>query len=583
MVRKIVLFVMAVLVATFALVPAALADSATIVQKTNRITLNADGSSELSSHMREKYVGGPWTSRDYSLRADAPSDVKFLSVTGPGNAVSTLTVDPQADDNEPAGTYRVQWNNPYVEVRQFYSVFDTTTDFGFLAWQKRDPLLSNYSDATQFYGSLTSAPSGSSVYDVTGVVVPPVPLERTEVTAWVDSPPGATLAVQPDGTVIAHAAVLRSGERLVVRILYPAGSVSGVPTHPTAIRDTAAQAESAKAFLRVFAGSPITRAERRIVATSVFALGCLLAGLLLFLRYGRAEGRAQRMRDPIPSANPAVAGVMALAGQVMPSHVAAQVVDLADRGFVTAAAVLGDGGAADVALTWRGEAAPSDLSDQALTDLLFRGIAPGGTVRLAEIPAWASANPVAFQGWLAQYSRTLQQRAVAETAAFSARRRRASIWIFVLAATALLLGGAVGAIERAPIALLAPVLAGVALVVMGVQTLRRSRTALSGSELYAPLASALAAWAATGAGAAPKRGAWRRLLVLATAFGSAAPAAERLAEREPTTAAAPELQVVLWWARAPLAGRPPASRVADAFDAAARAAAAATPPAPPAA
>ena len=330
------LLVLPVLATTLLPAPA-LADSFTIDNVRIEARVAADGSMTVTERRTVSFTGS-FSRLYWELGARGSRDITVVGISGPGGAM-IATEDVKA---RPPSTYAVRRSTGVPSVQAFFRLTDTVGTFT-LRYRVRGAAV-RWLDTGELYWQFVGAGWKEPTRRVKVTLRLPAGVARGDVTAWAHGPLDAAVRVLPDGRVRLSAAGVPPETLIETRVLFPAAALTAAPVRQsprlravlTQERRRADQADAARG------SDPAERTLGYILAAVLGALA-LVQPVVLLRRHGREQRvsfEGKYYRDlPDPDLSPAMVGALWRGDRIGQREISATVLDLADRGVVTAGVV----------------------------------------------------------------------------------------------------------------------------------------------------------------------------------------------------------------------------------------------------
>ena len=271
--------------------------------------------------------------------------------------------------------------------------------------------MKKWTDTAEIYWKFVGAQWPVPTRNVDITVYPPKPVSRSEVKAWAHGPLTGTITIRDQGEVNFAVKNLPPQTFVEGRILYPTSLFPATPQTPQPRLGTilAEEKKLADAANRVRMRARF-QYWAAVILPALLALGGFFFALWAFMKHGvEHEGTypgGYFREDPMPDLPPAVVGALWRFGTVQDTDIAAELMDLANRGIITmrrgtrpsrGSSASGSRTERTYLLTLVPEK-QADLSplDKELVDILFGTVGTNGTVTIEQIKSYAKAHAETF-------------------------------------------------------------------------------------------------------------------------------------------------------------------------------------------
>ncbi len=358
---------------------------------------------------------GSFTWVEWQLSTKGSEGITDIAISAPvgGSSVQFEQVD--GTPTEP-GTFSAQPSGEYVIVRAAIEAADEKLPVT-LAYTVVAPV-KKWTDTAEIYWKFVGAEWPVPARNVDITVYPPKPVPRGQVRAWAHGPLTGVITIRAQGEV-----------NFAVKRLPPQTFVEGRILYPTSVFPDTPQSPSPKLAQILAEEKQLADAanRQRVAARAKYWAGVLLPALLAlagfvfalwaFMKYGlEHEGTypgGYFREDPAPDMPPAVVGALWRFGTVNDTDVAAELMDLANRGIIqmqpwdsTKPGFLGIGDSVERTYLLRlvpEKQAQLNPLDKELVDILFRTVGDGEAVSIEQIKTYAKAHAESFsaamKGW----------------------------------------------------------------------------------------------------------------------------------------------------------------------------------------
>jgi uncharacterized membrane protein len=336
------------------------------------------------------------------------------------------------------GIYKVEWSFRAADERRTFHI----------RYRIRQGVVS-YPDVSELYWQMIGRGWDRPTRQVSVTISLPAEAPRKEdILVYGHGPLSGWAEVVDARTARFTATDLPAGQPLEVRMIWPAGLVSGVPSTRHSldsirreeagfVQETIERARREQERARLDEERSARQKKRLLVGASIWAIWLIIGPLvwfLIYLHYWKRIGKDYRFPDipeyyrELPSGlRPALVEVLLReGGSITPRSFTASLFDLARRGYlefqdrrVEKSGILGSKEKLETTVTLKKDYANDpdvNAYERDLLDLLFKTVVsrshePGARLEIDELERYLKKNPSAFQTWYQAWVKKVREEA----------------------------------------------------------------------------------------------------------------------------------------------------------------------------
>lgn len=261
-----------------------------------------------------------------------------------GFEVSETGKSYQVNESREPGSMRVEENQNEKELQWFYDARDTTRVFSIRF--RVDGAVQRFEDVAVLYYQVISADWEKVIDNISVQVIPPEPLDATDVRQWWHGSLDILSETMADGHVMANLNRLPANTYMEVRALYPQHLFEGLPllhgmAAPDVMAEEALWAEEANRLREKAARREAERKQRHESGKSLMlplSLLIIVGWIWLYRHYGRRPAITEETShhpEELPNQKPALVNYLMMNEMVTADAMLATLFDLANHGILT--------------------------------------------------------------------------------------------------------------------------------------------------------------------------------------------------------------------------------------------------------